>query len=65
MDNTIGVFIARLEEDIDSSLHALGERPKKDPFEHGLAVGQFQGLTQALELLKAVLSDEEEQSSRN
>lgn len=34
--------------------------PKSEPFDHGVQVGIYQGMEKALELLRAILRDNEE-----
>jgi len=43
--------------------HAMGamQYPRKKRFDHGVEVGVFQGLQQAIEIVEAALKDDDEQ----
>ena len=58
MDKTIQQIIGALKSVSSETLHSLGDFPKPDPFEHGIAVGMYRGLNQALEVVEQVLNDE-------
>lgn len=58
MDQTLLSAIVALKDEITVSLTALGDFPKKDPYDHGMQVGTYYGLRRALEILEGTLNDE-------
>ncbi len=59
MDRTISRIITALKDEQQKLLESLGDFPKKDCFDHGTQVGQYQGIRKALEIVESVLNDEE------
>lgn len=63
-DRVIVQIISALKDEQQTLLEALGKFPKSEPFDHGLAVGSYRGVTDALNIITAVLRDEAEEESR-
>jgi len=64
VDKTIQRFLRELQSDIDGQLQALGDHPKENQFEHGVQVGVYRGLQQAMSTMKSVLSSEEQEEAQ-
>lgn len=52
-------YISDLKEKIDETAHGSMEHPAKDPFDHGVFVGVYRGLTEALSMLEAQFEEED------
>jgi len=63
-DQIIAAIIGALKEEQQVQLEALGKFPKSDPFEHGLSVGCYRGMADALNIVTAILRDEAEEEAR-
>ena len=63
-DAFLGNYVRDLKAKIDELAHGAMERPAKDPFEHGVFVGTYRGLQEALMLLDAIL-EEQDQKERS
>lgn len=59
MDRTILRIITALKDEQQKLLESLGDFPKKDPYEHGVQVGVYQGLKKFSEIIESVLNDDE------
>lgn len=59
MDRTVANILTALKDERQKLLESLGDFPKKDPFDHGVQTGTYQGLTLALGIIGAVLADQE------
>jgi hypothetical protein len=55
--------IAKLEELLDNSAHALYTNPQPDPFKHGCQVGECWGYQRAIQEIKNALSASEKVES--
>lgn len=64
MDKTISKIIGAVQLRVREQLQGLGDYPKTEPFEHGVQVGNYQGLQAALDVIEKVLSDEENEEAR-
>lgn len=64
MSDVTHKFIVRLKE--EQTVQAQGGMlyPKSEPFEHGVQVGIYQGMEKALELLRAILRDDEDERNQ-
>jgi hypothetical protein len=49
------ICIQVLRQLMDESAKAGMDRPKKEPFEHGVEVGKYQGMARAVQEMDAVL----------
>lgn len=61
----IGVYIGELKREQAEIAESAMLRPKRELFELGEVAGRYQGLSKALEILEAVLSDEREKEKRS
>ena len=59
MDITVHRVIAALKDEQKKFLEALGEYPKKDAFEHGVAVGNYHGTKHCLDVIEGILLDDD------
>lgn len=57
MDRVTQGVIAALREELQKTLEALGDFPKKEAFDHGYSVGVYHGLKKSLDVIEEVLSD--------
>lgn len=64
MEKEVQRIIAKLKADAEVHLNALGDFPKADSFEHGIAVGVYRGLRRAIQHVEEVLSSEDEEEKR-
>lgn len=64
MDATIARVIGALRDASRAHLQGLGDYPKSDPFEHGVAVGTYRGLEASLNTIETVLLDIAEEDKR-
>lgn len=51
MDSAVFKVLQKLKEQSTTQLKGLGDFPKADPFEHGVQVGTYRGLEQAISIL--------------
>lgn len=63
MDPTLGKFIGEVKKTLAETAEDSMMFPKGDSFEHGVQVGKYQGLRNALEILESVMRDQQEQDS--
>ena len=63
MDRFTQGVISALKEELQKSLEALGDFPKKDPFDHGQSVGVYHGLKRSLEVINEVLEDRDRRNA--
>lgn len=47
-------WLAKVDAELDRRGHENNMFPKADPFEHGVSVGQYQGLVLARQMLEEV-----------
>jgi hypothetical protein len=59
-DRIIGDILRNIKGKLDEQAHGSMEFPKAEPFEHGVQVGIYSGLLDALSIIDAVLSKDEE-----
>jgi hypothetical protein len=64
MEKTVAAIIGAIQAGTREHLQALGDYPKAEPFEHGIAVGTYRGLDLAIQIVEKVLNDEAEDDSR-
>lgn len=57
MEKVITTFIGELKRQLDGWAHDAMAHPNPEPFEHGRAVGTYQGLNQALKTLESVMAE--------
>ena len=65
MSNPLQVFLVKMKEEQTDLARAGMLHPKAEPFDHGIQAGIYQGLEIALEILGAILRDDEEQESNS
>ncbi len=64
MDRTVSAIIGAIQMRVRENLDGLGNFPKAEPFEHGVQVGTYRGLQEALSVIEKVLMDEEQAETR-
>ncbi len=57
MDRTVLDIMTALKDEKQRILESLGNIPKKDPFEHGVQVGEYRGIMASLEVIQTILED--------
>ena len=64
-DRDIVRFIGEVKKAKEEQAHSAMAFPKAEPFDHGVQVGVYQGLGQALEIKDAILRDIEEKERQS
>lgn len=64
MDSVTAAIIGALKRERQTLLETMGDFPKRDPFDHGVQVGQYQGLGGALAIIDGVLDDQLKEEAR-
>lgn len=64
MDKTTASIIGAIKKEQQALLESMVDFPKKDVFDHGVQVGQYQGLARALTLVENVLDDQLNEEAR-
>lgn len=64
MSDPIASAISILQKKLDNHAHDNMDIPKPDPFEHGIRVGQYWGVRDAIKTLQDVLSADAEANSK-
>lgn len=59
-DQFLSRYIGKLKSQMDELAHGAMNMPLKDLFEHGVIVGHYRGLQEALQLLEAEIEDDAE-----
>lgn len=59
MPNPLQLFLIDLNDDLQKQAAEAMMFPKKDQFDHGVQVGQWQGIKRAIQLAESILEDEE------
>lgn len=64
MADPIATAIDQLQMKLDRHAHDNMEYPKSDPYEHGVKVGQYWGVLDALKVLRDVLAADAEAAAK-
>lgn len=59
-DPFLAQFIGVLKDKLNDLAHGAMDVPCKDPFEHGVFVGTYRGVQEALQLLENTIEEEDE-----
>lgn len=65
MSDPLQVFLVKMKEEQTDLARAGMLHPKAEPFDHGVQSGIYQGLERALEILGAILRDDDEEQESN
>ena len=60
MSDPLGTFIHQLKQRQEEIAVSNMKRPMSDPLLHGVQVGKWQGLQEALEMLESIILDNAE-----
>lgn len=60
-DKLLMIFIDKANTRLAEMAKGAMEYPKSDPFEHGIQVGYFRGVQEALNILENIMNDDYEQ----
>ena len=52
-------YIGQLKDKLDELAHGSMNAPLRDPYDHGVVVGHYRGLQEALQLLEAQFEEED------
>ena len=64
-DNLIERFIGEVKKELTTISTDAMKFPKSDPFNHGTQVGNYQGLSLALDILEKLLRDNYDKESES
>ena len=64
MEGLLSNYIGELKSKMNDLAHGAAKLPKSKPFEHGVQVGNYQGLEAALRYLEALIEDDAERERK-
>lgn len=60
-DSFLAQYIGVLKDRMNELAHGSMDVPCKEPFEHGVFVGHYRGIQEALQLLESTIEEEDQQ----